>query len=321
MIDEFKEYQHVERLGTLEVQDILLGNVYVFPKLDGTNASIWMNSDGELQFGSRKRVLTLEKDNRGFMAEMMCQYQDVLKKFFTKYPNCRLYGEWLVPHSLKTYRKDAWRKFYIFDVTKICYDAETTDIKQPLVELPITKVEKHLHYDEYSKMLDDFHELEYIRPQAIIQNPIRENIVYELEKNTFLIEYGNGFGEGVVLKNYEFWSKHGRQTWAKLVSNEFKEKHVKEMGTREIQGQTLIEQEIVDKILTEAVIEKVYAKIVNDVGWSNKMIPRLLDTVYYDFVREEIWEVLKKFKNPTINFKTLKTLTNNRVKQVKGDLF
>ena len=33
-------------------------------------------------------------------------------------PGCRFFGEWLVPHSLKTYREDAWRDFYIFDVMK-----------------------------------------------------------------------------------------------------------------------------------------------------------------------------------------------------------
>ena len=40
---EFKKYQHIERLGTLEVEGIELGTCYVFPKIDGTNGSnlVW----------------------------------------------------------------------------------------------------------------------------------------------------------------------------------------------------------------------------------------------------------------------------------------
>ena len=39
---EFLKYQHVERVGTSEVENIELGTCYVFPKIDGTNASIWI---------------------------------------------------------------------------------------------------------------------------------------------------------------------------------------------------------------------------------------------------------------------------------------
>ena len=41
-MNEFKKYQHVERLGTSEVQGIENGMCYVFPKIDGTNASCIM---------------------------------------------------------------------------------------------------------------------------------------------------------------------------------------------------------------------------------------------------------------------------------------
>ena len=58
---EFKKYQHLERFGTTEVNGIEDGMCYIFPKIDGTNSSVWFN-DG-LQAGSRKRHLTLESDN------------------------------------------------------------------------------------------------------------------------------------------------------------------------------------------------------------------------------------------------------------------
>ena len=43
-----------------------------------------------------------------------------IEAFLIEYPYLRLYGESLVPHSIKDYREDAWRKFYVFDV----YDME-----------------------------------------------------------------------------------------------------------------------------------------------------------------------------------------------------
>ena len=40
-MNEFKQYQHIERFGTSEVESIEFGLCYVFPKIDGTNSSMW----------------------------------------------------------------------------------------------------------------------------------------------------------------------------------------------------------------------------------------------------------------------------------------
>jgi hypothetical protein len=64
----FKKYQHLERFGTTEVDCIELGTCYIFPKIDGTNASVWLGDDGQLQAGSRTRRLLLDADNAGFFA-------------------------------------------------------------------------------------------------------------------------------------------------------------------------------------------------------------------------------------------------------------
>lgn len=45
---KFEKYQHVERLGTVAVEGILDGIVYVYPKLDGTNTSVYLNDAGEV---------------------------------------------------------------------------------------------------------------------------------------------------------------------------------------------------------------------------------------------------------------------------------
>ena len=41
----FKKYQHIEKLGTTEVEGILEGQVSLFYKIDGTNSCIFLKDD------------------------------------------------------------------------------------------------------------------------------------------------------------------------------------------------------------------------------------------------------------------------------------
>lgn len=306
----FREYQHIERLGTTEVQNIELGECYVFPKIDGTNASLWMGDDWEVQAGSRTRHLTLEADNAGFYAWV--KQQQNIKDYLTAHPDHRLFGEWLVPHSLKTYRESAWRKFYVFDV---CVDKAPEEI----LHEGDSKV-KYISYAEYKPLLEEYG-IEYCPPICVITNGSYEQFVNQLLKNVFLIEDGKGTGEGIVIKRYDFRNKYNRQTWAKIVTSEFKECHAKEMGPSVLNGKRLIEEEIAHKFVTSALVDKEFAKIESIDGWSSKMIPRLLNTVYYSIVKEEAWEFVKEHKNPTIDFKRLQHFVFGQVKQRKPELF
>jgi hypothetical protein len=293
---EFQKYQHIERFGTDEVGQIGIGECYIFPKIDGTNAQAWLE-DGQVKAGSRNRELTLDKDNAGFYSAII--NDERIKAYLTEHPTHRLYGEWLVPHSLKTYKDDAWRKFYVFDV---------------YVE------EKPLHYKEYKGYLDK-HGIDYINPIRIIKNGGYEDFVRCLDENMFLIKDGQGVGEGIVIKNYGFKNGHGRTIWAKIVTSEFKEKHFKEMGAP-ITDARPIECEIADKYVTQAFVEKEFEKIkVEQNGWTSKYIPMLLGKVFYELINEEMWHIIKEFNNPRINFKTLNAMCIQKVKTVKAELF
>ncbi len=300
---EFKKYQHIERFGTDEVDGIEIGVTYVFPKIDGTNASVWLDSKGNLKAGSRNRELTLDNDNQGFYNTVI--QNNNIKAYLNTHPTHRLFGEWLVPHSLKTYRNDAWRKFYIFDV---CLDKEDGGLE-------------YIPYDIYKPMLDEFN-LDYIPPIAIIKNATYENFIKCLEKNVFLIEDGRGIGEGIVIKNYDYINKYKQQTWAKIITNEFKEKHYKEMGAPVIEAEKMIEEKIVDQFCTEAFVEKEYAKIVNEKGgWQSKYIPELLRRVFCELIKEESWNIVKEYKYPKIDYKILNTLVIRKIKDVKREVF
>jgi hypothetical protein len=304
---EFDKYMSLERLGNSGVTDINKGTCYIFPKLDGTNASLWLDKEGTLKAGSRNRELSVGADNAGFLNTMLSR--DPEFNFLDDNPSIRLYGEWLVPHSLKTYRDDAWRKFYIFDM--FC-NAE----------------QRLLSYPEYKALIDDFQinsglELNYLAPMRILKNPSNEDIRRCVEENIFYIREGEGIGEGVVVKNYDYQNQWGNQLWAKVVGNAFKEVHHKEMGAPEAGGQSL-EEKIVEKFVDRMFVHKTYNKILveNDGQWSGKDIPRLLGTVWHDLIKEELWDILKTHKNPTIEFGYLNRLTIMAVKEhLKEEVF
>lgn len=294
----FKKYQHVERFGNEEVDGIELGVTYIFPKIDGTNASVWLDN-GQVKGGSRNRELSLDNDNAGFLQWVISNPKII--QYLLDNPTHRFFGEWLVPHSLKTYREEAWRKFYIFDVT-------------------IDKDEgfEYLPYEIYSERLDKYG-LDYIPLLIKYKNGNYDRFMQQLKANSFLIKEGEGIGEGVVIKNYDFYNKYGRQTWAKIVGNEFKEKHIKEFGANEIEL-AMLEERIVNEILTEAFIEKEYSKLAKD-GWSSKLIPQFLNTTWYEFIKDESWNIIKKYKNPKIDFKILYRFVLCRIKEVKKEIF
>lgn len=292
---EFKKYQHIERFGTTEVEGIQNGKCYIFPKIDGTNASLWWSNG--LKAGSRNRELSIDNDNAGFYKWALGQEHII--QFLKSHQNVRLYGEWLVPHTLKTYNDNAWMNFYVFDVMV---------------------GDEYADYTKYSELLQQ-HNIEYIPPICIINNPSYERLIGLLEQNDYLVKDGNGIGEGIVIKNYDYKNKYGRVVWAKIVSNEFKGKHKKAMPN-EIKEKNLVEKDIVDKYITRSLLDKEQSKIENEMnGWSSKYIPRLINVVFYNLIREESWHFVKEFKNPTIDFKRLSFFTTSKIKELKPDVF
>ena len=275
---EFKKYQHVSRLGTQDTEGILNGKVYIMPKIDGTNASLFMGDDGLVHAGSRKRELDDFKDNQGFYGNFHKDPRIVA--YLEKHPTHRLFGEYLKPHSLRTYRDDAWDKFYVFDV---CED-NGEDFK-------------YIPYDEYKPLLEEF-KIDYIPVLAVLENHTNDQIAKLAEENRFLIKEG-------------------------LIHNEFDNGGSKIKGKISVEDSTPIEKRIADKYLSEFVVDKEYQKIVNENPNIERkvLIPRLLNSVYYTLVTEEMWNVTKDFKNPVVNFKALQNESRNKVIQYKPDLF
>lgn len=314
-------YDHLEKHGRQETDGIDMGEVFIYPKIDGTNARVDLDENYNVRAGSRKRIITPEDDNAGFAAwvvENESRLEDLIVAIATARQtdsqNVTVYGEWLVPHTLKTYRDDAWRKFYIFDVH-------------------IEGV-GYLHPDHWQGVAMRM-EFEVIRPLQIANNPSVDQLVYAMnEHNTFLVKDGEGLGEGIVLKNYRWQNQWGRQPWAKMVRNEFKERHGAAMGPPELQGTKMVELEIAAECVTRALVEKEIAKIELDWGEQFEMepesaepcprkvlIPRLLSTIFHCVVTEDMWAMVKKHKNPKVDFKKLQQACIMRTKELAPELF
>lgn len=169
-----------------------------------------------------------------------------------------------------------------------------------------------MSYEDYRLLFYNYG-IEYIPCITKAENPTEDFVLAYKDSCRFLTSSGKG--EGIVIKNYDFVNKYGRTTWAKVV------KPIAKAAIKlkpPISGN--IESDIVDKFLTPELIQKEQAKIVSDVGFDfePKLIPRLLQTIWHVFIREELFEAIKKYRNPKIDFKILNSLVIGKTKSVIG---
>lgn len=295
----YKKYQHIEKLGTTEVEGILEGKVSLFYKIDGTNSCIFLKEDNTLGFGSRTRELTIDNDNGGFYASMLFNKEEYNKylKYLQIHPNHIIYGEWLIPHTIKRYKADAWKKLYVFDI----YDAEN---------------DSNIPYETYKDVLVQY-DITYIPAIATLANPTFEDIKkYLNDTGNYLIE--NGLGEGIVIKNYDYRNKYGRTTWAKILTEDFY-KNKKELKTKNHihKDEVPVEFSIVKMFVKPEFIQKEFNKFKDDKGeFNSKHIFEFLNRTFSEFYKDNLELIFKKFKFPTINFKVLKRLVEEEIKSV-----
>ena len=300
---EFKRYQHIEKLGREECEGVLDSDkVYCFPKIDGTNASLYLDGDGKLMAGSRNRALTLKDDNQKFYATALKQPKYLT--YLNKHPNRILYGEWLVKHTIKTYADSAWNKFYVFDVFEVDTEEESG---------------RYIPFDEYAPGLEEL-DIDFIPVLAILDHPTIDDILALAKENHYLIPNKENIGEGVVVKAYDYRNKYGRPTWGKLVAEEFFETKQKlRKKNHEIKG--IFEAKIAYDYITDAVIKKEYAKVLNDYpdAGQKELIGRVFHAVYESFLTEDLATVVRKNKNCKIDFRVMRKQSDLRVKDVLNE--
>lgn len=311
----FHSYEKVERIEKEECDGLLNGRCYIFEKLDGANAQIYVDTETrEIAFGSRNRVLGVG-DNlisgdafRGF-SNWVKENNVALSKFFHIHPDYILMGEWLVKHTLQ-YDNSAHLQFYVFDI----YDSANARY---------IGIESHPSWHDLLTL-----GIKFIPFDDCLVNPTMQDLMRMLGIPS---RYGAKYREGIVIKNYDFVNKYGRQPYGKLLNETFKEVKT----AKKIVEPDAILQTIAEQYVTKARVDKVCHKIkykefcrtltpdqrmavsaseINVCRLEMKDIPQVINTVWYDVISEDMNDICKKFKDPTINFKLLKRLVFDRAK-------
>ena len=211
-----------------------------------------------------------------------------------KYPDDILYGEWLIQHQEK-YHPDAYDMYYVFDIENMVDDYY---VYQP--------------YEVYSEKLDEF-KINYIPRLVKLENPEPEELYDFLEKATFLKENDEA-GEGIVIKNYGYKNKYGRQSWAKVIRSEFRKKK-KERVMNSLKP--VNEHKFVDDCFTEHYCRKEMLKFLYEKKveyWDSKFMKEFVETVFHELISEEFSDFLFTFKKlPTINFGTIRCFIYRKV--------
>jgi len=290
---QFRKYEKIHRLNKDEVEGILDGSCSITEKIDGANLSVWLGDGMEIRVGSRNNDLTAN-GNEFNGAVKYCNAHQGIKELLYTHPTFRLYGEWLVRHTL-LYRETALKKFYLFDV----YSEETGFLNQTNVQ-ELAK--------EYG--------IDAVPDLGVIKNPTTEQLNEIIKGKSALGEKM----EGIVIRNPEFINQFGDMCYAKLVRDEFKEANAITFGGNNKYSESYWEVYIMNKYIDLARVRKIMNKLQPEVNekLDMKHIPRIMGMVYHDVITEEAWEISKKVKK--IDFDKLQRVCNLKTKQVFIDI-
>lgn len=286
---EFKPYKKIHALHKEECEGLLVGKCYIQEKIDGANASIWIGDDGEVHCGSRTRDLTKAGDGFNGFADYVKNHEGINNLLKDK-PDIRLYGEWLVRHSIG-YHEQSYKQFYLYDI-------ENTDGGRYALE------EVYRIGEEYG-----------IKTAFLFstkENPTLEEIQSYAGKSVLGLK-----GEGVVIKNFEFINKFGDTQYGKYVTQEFKEDNAITFGGNNKHSETYWEMYFVNEFVTTPRLNKILSKFesMSEERLDMKHIPQIMGMMYHDIITEECWAIAKKVNKP-FSFKAFENLVKRKVKQM-----
>lgn len=288
---QHKNYWKVYSLDKEECEWLLDWIVFIQEKIDWSNLSIWMNWD-DLFVWSRTQTVWTDKVKNWFRwaVEYINSHEkirqlilDLREDYNTD--DVRLYWEWLVPHTITDYDKEAYNHFYLFDIEINWVRMSTMSIHQ-IVSINYETIKKpHIF--------------------AILENPTIEKIQEFVWQTTIWKRW-----EWVVVKRLDFINKFWNFVYWKLVSSEFKEEHkLVSSSTSKIDN----ELDILARYLWIERVTKIMNKIEqnDDVNIWKQHISKILWMTWYDLITEEANSISKYW---LVDFKRLKRLCDGKVR-------
>lgn len=291
---KFRVYDKIHRLGKEETDGILDGLCFLQEKIDGANTSVWLGDEGELRCGSRTQDITGGSFN-GFVDYV--NNHEGIKLALRENPNCRLYMEWLVRHTV-AYKETFYKKAYLFDVDVYNTEGEHSFMSPDKVAL---------FAQQYG--------IEVVPSITSIENPTLEQIEEYVGKSSF-----GDRGEGVVIKRPGFINKFGDRCYAKVVTQSFKEDNAIVFGGNNKHSDTYHEMWVVNKFCTLSRVEKIMNKIQPTINERLDLqhTPRIAGTVYHDIWQEEGYSIAKSV--PALNMRSLQRLAHKKIIQIYKDI-
>jgi len=299
------EYPALEEISG---NQIYRGEVFVFPKLNGTGVCIYF--DDYIKFVKRSSCKDFNEDEQGIVDKYTIDTK--LNAFFWKYPTLVLHAEMLTrePWNRDDYRWEAFKEMYIHDV----YD-------------PGQRI--FLHYEDYKDHILRFG-MRNIPSVESFMNPIYNDLIDCLgEANFQKNAYTRSVVEGLVIKNYtmQLFQKIMNPVWLARKAGK-----VITMPTvipkRDIEEDLLgnciepFESYFVKKYMTEQIVDISYSSLIRTYnGWDKKYISNLFNMVYMDFIRNYMVTLLTENKDANVDFSVVRRTVVDEVKKKKPELF
>lgn len=287
-----KTYPKIRRLWMEETEWIEEHVVYIQEKIDWANLSIWKEW-WHIFVWSRNQIVWDEKRKEWFnWAVQYCNSHEWINSFLNAYPEHRLYWERLVPHTIR-YNDDAYRKFYLFDILQPDWTwmdlSNVIDIAQKYnIYYPI------VHY---------------------VWQTSKEKIIEICKEYAGKSQIWQKW-EWVVIKSYTFVNKFWNPCNSKYVTDDFKEENTLVFWWNKWEWwEYSVEKDIARKYVTPWRVLKIINKLMIKY-WNLEMkyIPEIMSLTMNDVISEEMWWILKQFKNPIIDFELLNKLVTSKAK-------
>lgn len=269
-----KKYVDIERLKDKYASAFTTGeHITVTEKVDGANASIRCDADGNVYAFSRRNPLNESNHLQGFWNYVQTLDVDLL--FNVLRDRYILFGEWLVKHTIK-YPDEMYRQFYVFDVWDI-------EIEQYVPWALTYQIANALGLKTVPLIYDgEFHNWDEL---------------YAFVGKTQL--GAEPTGEGIVVKSQDRLDNKfsGTPAYVKIVAKEFSEVH--QSKPHEVDPEKLAARQaaidLVATVVTERRVEKIIQKFIedgilredwdeHDMGALAKILPK---AVYEDCRKEE----------------------------------
>ena len=296
------KYCDIERLNTPEnasMFDHPDDEIVIEEKVDGGNGCFWLE-DGVLHTASRSRDLVAERDEKTFHLQQKWLKTHLADKIEKINPNFRYYIEWMQKHTI-AYGKYEDGSFVKGNIPHV-------------IGLDIMPIEgafgRTPHYLGRKAKEDAFEALEI--PCVALKGVYKVKELNEERYKTLTATsaYYSGKPEGIVLKNYGRENVWGRQMFAKIVLDEFKEANRAVFGG--IKKDTSDTIKIVEAYCTPARIRKKILSLTQEGGQTldRKLMHVLPLAVAKDIFKEESDAIMRECRDISIG--TMKQLVAKR---------